>query len=172
MGATICPMKPVESRVCTKCPEAESPNWGLEGEKGLTIVAVLESSDHRANRTNYENELFLTRSGRAVAEVLGENIENTVITNAAKCLFQHGFKKPGSQAYKNCAENVQLQIREIQPQVIICFGEKAAEAVTGQKFSEVVGKILGNVVIVHHPRVMTIKEKRMIMQLLSLSDEP
>ncbi len=165
-------MKQIESRDCTKCQEAESPNWGLEGEKGLTIVAVLESSDHRANRTNYQNELFLSRSGRAVAEVLGENLEKTVITNAAKCLFQRGFKKPGNQVYKNCAENVRRQIEEIQPEIIICFGEKAAEAVTGQKFSEVVGKIIGNIIIVHHPRVMTINEKTMIKQLLSLAVEP
>lgn len=164
-------MKPIESRNCTKCEGAESPNWGLEGEKSLSIVAVLESSDYRANRTNYQNELFLTRSGRAVLEVLGDKLEQTAITNAAKCLFQNGFKKPGNNAYKNCVENVRMQIEEIQPQVVICFGEKAAEAVTGKKFSEVVGKIIGNVVVVHHPRVMTRGEKALVKQIVSMSEE-
>lgn len=71
--------------------------------------------------------------------------------------------------YERCAENVRAQINEVEPELIICFGEKAAEAVTGQKFSEVVGKIIGNVVVVHHPRVMTIVEKQLIKEILGVN---
>ena len=163
-------MKYVESRTCDKCPVgAESPNWGIEGENDIRFVAVLESSDWRALRTDYMNELFLTRSGKAVAEVLGDRIEYTLITNSAKCLNQGGYKKPTKKMYEECAENVRAQINEIQPELVICFGEKAAEAVLGQKFSEVVGQILGNVVVVHHPRVMSIEEKALIKEILGIT---
>lgn len=163
-------MKYVESRLCEKCPVgAESPNWGIEGENGIRFVAVLESSDWRALRTDYMTELFKTRSGRAVAEVLGKNLEYTLITNSAKCLYQGGFKKPTRQMYEQCSENVRAQIDEIQPELVICFGEKAAEAVTGQRFADVVGQVVGNVVIVHHPRVMTRVEKTLIKEILGIN---
>ncbi|HEX9007877.1 MAG TPA: uracil-DNA glycosylase family protein [Patescibacteria group bacterium] len=163
-------MKNVESKDCSKCPVgADNPNWGIEGEKDIRFVAVLESSDWRALRTDYMHELFLSRSGRAIKEVLGENLEYTLITNSAKCLYQGGFKKPTREMYERCAENVRAQINEVEPELIICFGEKAAEAVTGQKFSEVVGKIIGNVVVVHHPRVMTIVEKQLIKEILGVN---
>lgn len=162
-------MRNVEARECDLCPAgAESPNWGIEGENGIHFVAVLESSDWRALRTDYMQELFLSRSGRAVKEVLGPNLEYTLITNSAKCLYKGGYKKPTREMYEKCAVNVRSQIEEIKPELVICFGEKAAEAVTGQKFNEVVGKILGNVVVVHHPRVMTIVEKQLIKGILGV----
>lgn len=168
--ARMLGMKNAENRECRLCPAgAESPNWGIEGENGIRFVAVLESSDWRALRTDYMNELFLSRSGRAIKEVLGQNLEYTLITNSAKCLYMGGFKKPTREMYERCAENVRLQIEEIKPELVICFGEKAAEAVTGQKFPEVVGKIMGNVVVVHHPRVMTIVEKQMLKEMLGVS---
>jgi len=157
----------VEAKKCEKCPVgAESPNWGIEGENGIRFVAVLESSDWRALRTDYMTELFLTRSGRAISEVLGEDLEYTLITNAAKCLYQGGHKKPTRQMYEQCAANVRWQIEEIMPELVICFGEKAAEAVTGERFADVVGQVRGNVVIVHHPRVMTREEKTLIKEIL------
>ena len=71
--------------------------------------------------------------------------------------------------YEQCAENVRVQIDEIQPELVICFGEKAAEAVTGQRFADVVGQVMGNVVIVHHPRVMTRVEKTLIKEILGIN---
>jgi uracil-DNA glycosylase family 4 len=80
-----------------------------------------------------------------------------------------GYKKPTKEMYKRCSENVRQQIEQIRPELVICFGEKAAEAVTGQKFNEVLGKISGNVVVVHHPRVMTVVEKQMIKGILEVN---
>jgi len=160
-------MKSVEGPPCDKCLEANNPNWGIEGEHGVQIVLVLESSDYRALRTDYQTELFASRSGRAIIEILGDRIENSMITNSAKCLFKDGHKKPSTKMYENCAENVLQQIERLNPQLVICFGEKAAEAVTGQKFRDVLGKICGRVVVVHHPRVMTVEEKKMLKEILA-----
>lgn len=162
-------MKSVEIQTCQRCPGAEHPNWGIEGEnKEKTIMVVLECSDYRALRTNYAEELFKSRTGGVLKSIIGDKLEHTIITNSAKCLFDGGTRKPRSEEFSRCAVNVLEQIEESKPRLILCLGEKAAEAVTGRKFGEVVGQVIDNVVVAHHPRVMTVDEKQMIREIVGL----
>lgn len=163
-------MRNVEIPDCQKCPEAEYPNWGVEGEEQeKSIMIVLECSDYRALRTNYFEELIKSRTGGVLKNILGDRFDRVIITNAAKCLFEGGTRKPSNGEFARCATNVQEQIALVQPKLVLCLGEKATEAVTGMKFSEALGNVFGNVVVAHHPRVMTIEEKRMIREIVDLS---
>jgi len=163
-------MKSVEIRSCERCPGAECPNWGIEGEHAIkTIMIVLECSDYRALRTNYFEELFKSRTGGVLKHILGDRFDQVIITNAAKCLFEGGTRKPNSGEFARCAEIVREQIALVQPKLVLCLGEKATEAVTGEKFSEALGKVYGNVVVVHHPRMMTREEKKMIREIVDLT---
>jgi uracil-DNA glycosylase family 4 len=162
-------MKNVENQDCQRCPGAEYPNWGIEGEKkNKTIMVVLECSDYRAIGIDYEEGLFKSRTGQILKSIIGDRFEQTIITNSAKCLFDGGKRKPNSHEFSTCADNVLEQINEIQPAIILCLGEKAAEAVTGEKFKDVLGKIIGKVVVAHHPRMMTVEEKKMIREMVEL----
>ena len=163
-------MRNIEIHSCQKCPGAENPNWGIEGEKSVkTIMVVLECSDYRALRTNYLEELFKSRTGITLRAVIGERFDQVIITNAAKCMFDGGTRKPSAGEFACCVANVKEQISLIQPKLVLCLGEKATEAVTGVKFSEALGKVFGNVVVAHHPRVMTIEEKKMIREIVELT---
>lgn len=163
-------MKNVEIPSCEKCIGAEYPNWGIEGEgQEKPIMIVLECSDYRALRTNYFEELIKSRTGGVLKNILGDRFDQVIITNAAKCLFDGGMRKPSIGEFAKCAANVQEQIALIQPKLVLCLGEKATEAVTGMKFSEALGNVFGNVVVAHHPRVMTIEEKRMIREVVELT---
>jgi len=163
-------MKSVEVPVCRKCAGAEYTNWGIEGEATeKTILIVLECSDFRAIGVDYEEGLFSSRTGMVLKSIIGNRFDRVMITNAAKCLFEGGKRKPSTGEFALCAENVQEQIQRIQPEIVLCLGEKATEAVTGMKFSEALGKVIGNVVIAHHPRVMTIEEKKMIREIVEFT---
>lgn len=163
-------MKNVENQVCLKCLGAEYPNWGIEGEKNKKIImVVLECSDYRAIGIDYEEGLFKSRTGQTLKSIIGDRFEHTIITNAAKCLFDGGNRKPNGQEFSMCATNVLEQIKEIQPLLVLCLGEKAAEAVTGQKFKDVLGKVIGNVIVAHHPRVMTVEEKGIIRKIVDFT---
>lgn len=132
-------------------------------------MIVLECSDFRALGMNYEEELFKSRTGQTLKNIIGNRLEQTIITNSAKCLFDGGKRKPNGKEFSTCATNVLEQIRERQPLLVLCLGEKAAEAVTGQKYKEVLGKVIGNVVVAHHPRTMTIEEKRAIREIVDFT---
>ena len=132
-------------------------------------MIVLECSDYRALRTNYFEELFKSRTGGVLKSILGDRFDQVIITNAAKCLFDGGKRKPNSGEFARCAANVQEQIALVQPKLVLCLGEKAAEAVTGIKFSEALGQVYGNVVVAHHPRVMTREEKKMIREIVEFT---
>jgi uracil-DNA glycosylase family 4 len=160
-------MRSVEIKDCGRCQGAEFPNWGIEGEaEKKTIMVVLECSDFRAIGIDYENGLFKSRTGITLKSIIGDRFDQTVITNAAKCLFDGGNRKPSQDEFSECAINLIEQIEEVQPEIILCLGEKAAEAVTGMKFADVLGKVIGNVVVAHHPRMMTVEEKGVIREIL------
>jgi uracil-DNA glycosylase family 4 len=163
-------MRNVETQECNKCPGAENPNWGIEGEnKQKRIIVVLECSDQRALGFDYEEKLFQSKTGRVLKEILGDNLEQVVITNTVKCLFDGGSRKPNRQEFSLCAVNALKQIEEYKPEIILCLGEKAAEAITGRRYRDVLGKVIGKVVVAHHPRVMTIEERKMIREILELT---
>jgi uracil-DNA glycosylase family 4 len=163
-------MRKVEVPDCQKCPGAEFPNWGIEGEaEKKTIMIVLECSDFRAIGIDYENGLFESRTGVTLKNIIGDRFEQTIVTNTAKCLFDGGNRKPNSKEFAECSTNLLEQIKNIRPEIVLCLGEKAAEAVTGKKFAEVLGKVIGNVVVAHHPRMMTVEEKEMITELVKLA---
>lgn len=163
-------MKNVEIQTCQKCIGAEYPNWGIEGESERKIImVVMECSDYRALRTNYYEELFKSRTGMVLKNIIGDRFNQVIITNAVKCLFDGGMRKPNRAEFSQCAVNVQKQIEMIKPEMILCLGEKAAEAVTGKKYNEVIGQVIGNVVVAHHPRVMTVKEKQMLKEIVELT---
>jgi uracil-DNA glycosylase len=163
-------MKNVETPSCGRCLGAEHPNWGIEGENTeKPIMIVLECSDYRALRTNYFEELLKSRTGGVLKSVLGDRFDQVIITNAAKCLFEGGNRKPSNSEFVRCAENIRQQIEIISPKLILCLGEKATEAVTGVKFGEALGKVYGNVVVAHHPRVMTVEEKKMIREIVEFT---
>jgi len=132
-------------------------------------MIVLECSDFRALRTNYVEELFKSRTGGVLKSIVGDRLNQTVITNSAKCLFDGGKRKPNSKEFSMCATNILEQIQVIKPEIVLCLGEKAAEAVTGRKFKEVLGTVENNVIVAHHPRVMTVEEKRMIREILDIT---
>jgi|GEM_PF-5621731 len=163
-------MREIETQSCERCPGAEYPNWGIEGEtEKKSILIVLECSDFRAIGIDYEKGLFNSRTGQTLKYIVGDRFENVIITNAAKCLFEGGMRKPNNNEFVKCAANIKEQIALVQPKLVLCLGEKATEAVTGEKFRDVLGKIIGNVVVSHHPRVMTVEEKRMIREIVELT---
>ena len=100
--------------------------------------------------------------------IIGDRFDQTIITNTAKCLFDGGKRKPNSKEFSTCADNILEQIEKTDPEIVLCLGEKAAEAVTGKKFREVLGKVMGKVVVAHHPRMMTREEKRIIREIVEL----
>jgi len=160
-------MKSVEIPPCEKCIGAEYSNWGIEGEaRKKTIMVILECSDFRAIGENYENKLFQSRTGLTLKSIIGDRFDQTVITNTVKCLFDEGRRKPSRVEFSECAVNLLEQINDVQPEIILCLGEKAAEAVTGKKFADVLGKVIGNVLVAHHPRMMTTEEKGVIREIL------
>jgi uracil-DNA glycosylase family 4 len=132
-------------------------------------MVVLECSDYRAIGIDYEKGLFESRTGRVLKSIIGDRFEQTIITNTAKCLFDSGKRKPNSKEFSECSVNLLEQIKEIQPEIVLCLGEKAAEAVTGMKFADVLGKVIGNVVVAHHPRMMTLEEKVVITEIVNLA---
>ncbi|MFZ3069001.1 MAG: uracil-DNA glycosylase family protein [Microgenomates group bacterium] len=163
-------MRSVEIPDCLRCQGAEHPNWGIEGEaKRKTIMVVLECSDFRAIGIDYEKGLFESRTGQVLKNIIGDRFEQTIITNAAKCLFDGGKRKPNTREFSMCAINILDQIKNIQPEIVLCLGEKAAEAVTGMKFADVLGRVIGNVVVAHHPRMMTIEEKIVLAEIVNLA---
>jgi uracil-DNA glycosylase len=163
-------MKSMETLRCDKCPEAEYPNWGIEGEANeKPIMIVLECSDFRAIGIDYEEGLFNSRTGQTLRNIIGDRFGQVIITNAAKCLFEGGKRKPNAGEYAKCAANLHEQIALVKPKIVLCLGEKAAEAVTGEKFRDVLGKVIDNVVVAHHPRTMTREEKKMIREMIEIS---
>jgi uracil-DNA glycosylase family 4 len=166
-------MKNIETGDCRRCPGAEYPNWGIEGEaKKKTIIVVLECSDFRAIGIDYEEGLFRSRTGMVLKSIIGDRFDQTIITNTAKCLFDGGKRKPNAKEFSTCAGNVLEQIEKTDPEIVLCLGEKAAEAVTGKQFREVLGKVLGKVVVAHHPRMMTREEKKIIREIVELTIPP
>ena len=131
-------------------------------------MVILECSDQRAIGFDYEEKLFQSKTGRVLKEIIGEKLDQTVITNTVKCLFDGGNRKPNRQEFSQCAVNVRRQIEEFNPEIILCLGEKAAEAITGKKYQDVLGKVIGKVVVAHHPRVMTREEKKTIREIVEL----
>jgi len=129
-------------------------------------MVVLECSDFRAIGENYEEKLFQSRTGLTLKSIIGDRFEQTIITNTAKCLFDGGRRKPSRDEFSECAVNLLEQIEKVHPEIVLCLGEKAAEAVTGMKYVDVLGKVIGNIVVAHHPRVMTIEEKKVIREMV------
>jgi uracil-DNA glycosylase family 4 len=132
-----------EALVCTRCPLAETRTHVVFGEGNVNtpLVLVGEGPGETEDATGRP---FVGRAGKLLDEVLRENgmtRQHIYICNVLKCraaVMENGRLKnrpPRVEESAACRNWLDTQLRLIQPQVILCLGSPAANALIHPNFA-------------------------------------
>lgn len=118
---------------CTYCKDKIKLHYsGFKGERydESKIMIVLHRADQRIEKPEeYLQVLSRTWTGKTLNSLLkscGLDFQDVFITNFVKCIF-YKTRDPGKEVYQNCRNVLERQIREIDPKVILLFGQKPYE---------------------------------------------
>lgn len=114
---------------CEKCPELVSSRRQTvfgEGSPNTRIVFMGEAPGRTEDR---EGRPFCGDSGRLLDNIIkacGWGREDVFILNTVKCHPEHN-RAPSKEEAANCRPFLDLQLKVIRPEVIVCLGGVAAQ---------------------------------------------
>ena len=127
---------------CEGCHLYRSATQTVFGE-GLETARVMLIGEQPGDKEDLEGRPFVGPAGRLLNQALDEagvDRRTVYVTNAVKHFkFEPRGKrrihqKPGSIEIQACKPWLQAEIDVIQPQIVVCMGATAAQALMGPKF--------------------------------------
>jgi uracil-DNA glycosylase family 4 len=122
---------------CSKCPDlvlSRTQHVFGEGNPNTNLVFLGEapgSSEDKSGRP------FVGKSGKLLdifIESIGLKREEVYILNCLKC-HPEWNRNPTQEELKNCRPFLDLQIKVINPKIIVCLGNYAAQTLLGKQDS-------------------------------------
>ncbi len=149
--------------VCTKCQELtefRTQNNGLtvpgEGNPNSKIVFSGEAPGKDESQTG---KPFIGKAGKLLSSMLnyyGFNREDVFILNTIKCRPPNN-RVPSDKEISNCKPYLDLQLKVINPQILVCLGKTAVKSILNkdEPFTQLRGKLhfYGNIktICTFHP---------------------
>lgn len=138
---------------CTKCQELSelrnSHGWKTVPGIGNPDTKILILGEAPGENEALQGEPFVGRAGQLLTSILksiGLDRQDVYITNMLKCR-PPGNRDPEPGETENCRKFLDMQIRCIQPEWIICFGRIASVYLLGKEPSTSIGGLRGQI---HH----------------------
>jgi len=99
------------------------------------LLLVLHNADDRIlEHEDYRQVLGGTKTGKTLNTILRRShltLEDVAITNMVKCTFPNN--KPTKESYQNCSGLLENQVKELNPQAIITFGQPTYQSIFNDK---------------------------------------
>jgi uracil-DNA glycosylase family protein len=130
------------ARGCTACPLHETGTQTVFGE-GPCDARVMLVGEQPGDAEDKEGRPFVGPAGRLLDRALegaGIDRREVYVTNAVKHFKwvprgkRRIHSKPGAREIRACAPWLEAEIRAIGPEVIVCLGATAAQALLGKAF--------------------------------------
>ena len=130
------------ARDCKACPLWERGTQTVFGE-GPEHAEVLLAGEQPGNDEDLAGQPFVGPAGRLLNEALAEaglDRSRAWVTNAVKHFKWEArgkrriHAKPNAAEVKACMPWLESEIRLVQPQIVICLGATAAQALLGRSF--------------------------------------
>lgn len=127
---------------CKGCDLWKSATQTVFGEGGLNL-RVMMVGEQPGDQEDLSGHPFVGPAGRILNFALEKariNREEVYVTNAVKHFKfeprgkRRIHKKPNAQEVRACRPWLEAEIEAVQPQVIVCLGATAAQAILGPEF--------------------------------------
>ncbi|MDB6023953.1 MAG: putative polymerase related protein [Verrucomicrobiales bacterium] len=128
--------------VCTACPLWKTGTQTVFGE-GLPTAKVLFVGEQPGNDEDLAGKPFVGPAGKLLDQCLEEagiNRDEVYVTNAVKHFKWESkgkrriHKKPNAREIAACRPWLDAEIDLLKPQVLVCLGATAAQALLGKEF--------------------------------------
>jgi len=147
----------LSARECQGCPlfrDATQTVFGA-GRADASMILVGEAP---GDSEDVQGKPFVGPAGRLLDEVLesaGINRKEVYLTNAVKHFKfemrgkRRIHKKPGAREIRACAPWLEKEIEVVQPEVVVCLGATAAQALLGPDFRVTLhrGRVISSVLV-------------------------
>jgi len=125
----------VEQKVCqcVKCPELVASRKNTVFGEGDPSAKVMFIGEGPGEQEDKEARPFVGRAGKLLNNIIkacGWNRDDVYIANIVKCR-PPGNRVPTDAEADNCSGFLKLQIKVIQPKVIVCLGATATQYLLG-----------------------------------------
>ena len=127
---------------CTACELYKDTTQAVFGE-GTNAAEVMFVGEQPGDREDLEGRPFVGPAGKLLDQALDEvGIDRGVVyvTNVVKHFNfeprgkRRIHKKPNAEHMAACRPWLEAELRQVQPQVLVCLGATAAQAVLGRSF--------------------------------------
>lgn len=150
---------------CTQCSELaelrEASGWKTVPGVGNPNADVMMIGEAPGKDEAEQGEPFVGRAGRlltSIIEAAGWSREQVFIANILKCR-PPGNRDPLKEEADNCRQFLDLQIRCVNPQWILCFGRISSVFLLGHAPETTIGSLRGEthdylghkVICTYHP---------------------
>src|SRR5215208_20798 len=128
---------------CTACPLYADASQTVFG-RGPSRAPLMLVGEQPGDREDVEGEPFVGPAGRVLDEALGEaeiERDEVYLTNAVKHFkWRQGrgkrrlHQRPGAGEVKACRPWLEAELGAVEPEVVVCLGAVAAQALLGSGF--------------------------------------
>lgn len=131
--------------ICTKCPALVENRMQTVMDSGNRDAKILFLGEASGKDEDEQGEAFVGRSGQLLTNIIkacGLSRKNDVyMCNVLKCRPPKN-RRPTRQEAENCSPFLKLQIKIINPRIILCLGTTAAQNLlkTDDTISELRGR--------------------------------
>ena len=141
-----------DAAACTRCDLYQHATQTVFGE-GRTGASIVLIGEQPGDQEDLSGRPFVGPAGKLLDKALAEagvDRKQVYVTNAVKHFswFPRGkrrmHKKPGAREISACLPWLEKEIELIKPEVLVCLGATAAQALLGRDFKVTVdrGKVL------------------------------
>ena len=129
-------------QVCTACELYEHATQAVFGE-GTNDAPVMFLGEQPGDQEDRQGRPFVGPAGRLLYQALddaGIDRAKVYVTNVVKHFRfeprgkRRIHKKPSAEHVKACRPWLDAELQQVQPQVVVCLGATAAQAVLGRTF--------------------------------------
>lgn len=114
---------------CTKCPDLVQSRSQVVFSKGNPNTRVVFVGESPGSTEDREGHPFCGASGKLLDELIelcGWTRQDVYIINTVNC-HPEWNRNPYPQEVKNCRSYLDLQLKIVQPDIIVCLGAVAAQ---------------------------------------------
>jgi len=129
---------------CTKCPELMASRTKIIFGQGNPNTKVFFLGESPGRTEDKEGVPFCGQAGQLLNNIIktcGWQREEVYITNSVYC-HPDNNRNPQPEELNNCRSYLELQLKIINPKIIVCLGNVAAQHLL--KTTEVVSKLRGS----------------------------
>jgi len=128
---------------CTRCPDLVASRTNTVFGEGNPSAKVMFIGEGPGQHEDEQGRPFVGPAGKLLNKIIKAcqwDREEVYIGNIVKCR-PPGNRVPTEQEAKNCSGFLKLQIRTINPKVIVCLGATAVSYLLGK--DEPIGRLRG-----------------------------